>query len=79
MHNPQSALKREEKNKLFKKGEAEQGTVAESIASEVNFCVRVHRMILSMQKSKAQAIRTSKFRMSRHIGMQNHTPALLSK
>jgi hypothetical protein len=41
MHNPQTALKREEKNKLFKKGEAEQGTVAESIASEVKLCVLV--------------------------------------
>lgn len=32
---PQSNLKREEKNKLFKKGEAEEGTVAEGIESEV--------------------------------------------
>jgi hypothetical protein len=44
MQNPQSALKREEKNKLFKKGEAEAGTVAASIASEV-FCTLVTRIL----------------------------------
>jgi hypothetical protein len=36
MEAPKSKLERTEKNKLFKKGDAEEGTVAESIASEVN-------------------------------------------
>jgi hypothetical protein len=36
MEAPKSKLERTEKNKLFKKGDAEEGTVAESISSEVN-------------------------------------------